>query len=65
MKHRAHLPGWLMATMGQAAAAAGVDQLPIVVLHQAGQPYRGSVVLCRLEDFITWFGDGVEGDPHD
>lgn len=60
VKHRAHLPSWLMDAMQQAAAAANLDQLPIVVLHQAGMPYRGSVMMIRLEDFIAYFGDGEE-----
>ena len=57
VKQRAHVLGWLLKTMAQAEAAAQADQIPVVVVHEVGQPYRRSVVMLRLEDFADWFGD--------
>ena len=56
-KLRRHLPEWLKAAMSQAVAAAGLNQLPIVVLHECGQRHDGDLVLLRLDDFCDWFGE--------
>lgn len=57
VKHRRRLPRWLQLAVAQAHAGAGLDQLPVVVLHQAGRPHREDLVVLRLEDFQEWFGD--------
>jgi len=56
VKHRKRLPQWLIMALVQAEAAATPDQLPIVVLHEAGERYGRSLVVLRLEAFEAWFG---------
>ena len=55
VKHRRRLPGWLTAALAQASADAG-RTLPLVVLHEAGQPHAEDIVCLRLADFEQWFG---------
>jgi hypothetical protein len=57
VKHRRRLPLWLLAAMVQARASAETGQLPVVVLHQHGQRHDSDLVVMRLADFTTWFGD--------
>jgi len=57
VKLRRHLPGWLKTAMQQAVAAAGVSQLPIVVLHESGQRHGRDIVCMSLADFESWFGE--------
>jgi carbamoylphosphate synthase large subunit len=38
----------------QAEASAKDVRLPVVVLHQDGQRYTGSLVILRLEDFSKY-----------
>jgi len=54
VKHRKSLPAWLFDAMAQARASAGGQQLPIAVLHQAGDLYTRSLVVMELSDFMTW-----------
>lgn len=50
VKHRKSLPDWLHDAMEQAEAAVTSEgQLPVVVLHEARQPYGRSFVVVRLE----------------
>lgn len=56
VKHRQSLPRWLTEAMSQAAAGAGLSQLPIVVLHEHGGRHDGDLVVLRLSDFVGWFG---------
>lgn len=60
-KERGSLPAWLLHAMGQAAAAAGPAQLPVAILHETGQPYAGALVVMRLADFQSWFGELPQG----
>ena len=60
VKDRATLPAWLLEALAQAEAAAGSDQLPIAVLHEAGRRHDRALVVLRLADFIEWFGDTGE-----
>jgi len=53
VKDRASPPKWLREAMQQAEASATADQLPIVVLHQAGQRYDESYVMLRLGAFVA------------
>lgn len=55
VKQRATLPAWLGHAVGQAVASAGPSQLPLTVLHEAGTPYAGALVVMRLADFQAWF----------
>jgi hypothetical protein len=55
-KHKKALPGWLHEAMSQAKAAQRGEQLPVVVLHEAGQPHTQDLVVLRLADFRDWFG---------
>lgn len=57
VKHRKALPGWLRDAMSQAVAALRGQQLPVVVLHQAGSRHDDDIVCVRLRDFVEWFGD--------
>lgn len=56
VKHRKRLPKWLKEAMAQARAASGLSQLPIVVLHEAGQCHDEDLVVLALKDFVEWFG---------
>lgn len=56
VKHRRTLPGWLEGAMAQAEAAAGGDQLAVVVLHEERKRHSEDLVVLRLGDFIDWFG---------
>lgn len=67
VKSRESLPKWLLEAMSQARAAAGISQLPIVVLHEVGTRHANDLVVLRLADFTAWFvsdltppGDMVE-----
>jgi len=62
VKHRKALPAWLHDAMAQAVAAQRDGQLPVVVLHEAGQQHDDDIVCVRLRDFVEWFG-GEIGDP--
>jgi hypothetical protein len=57
VKHRRRLPQWLTMALVQAEQAAAPDQLPIAVLHEAGERYGRSLVVLRLDAFEEWFGD--------
>jgi hypothetical protein len=61
VKDRATLPAWLLDAMAQAEASATPAQLPVAVLHRAGDRYDRALVVLRLSDFVAWFGDGEEG----
>jgi hypothetical protein len=60
VKHRKALPNWLLDAMSQARASAKDGQLPIAVLHEAGQRHANSLVVVRLSEFIEWFGEIYE-----
>jgi hypothetical protein len=57
VKHRRCVPQWLHDGMSQAEAAARDTQLPLVILHEAGQLHSRDFVVMRLSDFTAWFGD--------
>lgn len=61
-KERKTLPQWLEGAMSQAVKAAEPDQLPLVVLHRKGQRSDNDMVVLRLSDFLTWFGELVENE---
>jgi hypothetical protein len=60
VKHRASLPSWLLSALNQAHKGATAEQLPIAIVHQAGQRYEDSLVLVRLRDFADWFGASIK-----
>ena len=49
VKHRRVLPGWLHTAMSQAICAVRDDQVPIVVLHEAGRLHDGDYVVVRQQ----------------
>lgn len=58
VKSRRSLPWWLKDALAQARAGAGVEQLPIVVLHETNARHDDDMVMMRFKDFQDWFGDG-------
>jgi len=57
VKDRERLPIWLRRALDQAQAGARPGQLPVAVLHEAGRRHDDDLVVLRLADFKTWFGD--------
>ncbi len=60
-KDRAALPFWLLDALAQAEASATADQLPVAVLHRAGDRHDQALVVLRLADFVDWFGTVAPG----
>jgi hypothetical protein len=58
VKHRRRLPQWLRTAMAQAEAAARGGQVPIVVLHEAGQRYGSALVVLALADVARAMREG-------
>jgi hypothetical protein len=53
-----------LSALNQARKGATAEQLPIAIVHQAGQRYEDSLVLVRLRDFVDWFGASItEEEP--
>lgn len=63
VKDRRTLPAWLHAALAQAEASATPAQLPLAVLHVAGQRHDRALVVLRLGDFVAWCGD--DGGRHE
>jgi hypothetical protein len=61
VKDRATLPLWLLDALDQAEASATADQLPVAVLHRAGDRHDRALIVLRLADFVAWFGTGTPG----
>jgi hypothetical protein len=61
VKDRATLPLWLLDALDQAEASATPDQLPVAVLHRAGDRHDQALVVLRLSDFVDWFGTAKPG----
>ncbi len=59
VKDRAALPLWLLDALAQAEASATPAQLPVAVLHRAGDRHDAALVVVRLADFVAWFGDAA------
>ena len=57
VKHRKALPQWLQDSIAQAVACAEAGQLPIVVLHEAGQRHGNDLAIMRLSDFTARLED--------
>lgn len=53
VKHRETLPEWLMDAMEQANMSRTGDKLPMVVLHQKGQPIIECLTVMKLGDILT------------
>ena len=60
VKHRRALPAWLIGGLAQARRYADAGQLPLLVLHGAGRRHDDDLVVLRLADFETWFGQLVQ-----
>ncbi len=56
VKDRTTLPGWLLDALDQAERSATAEQLPVAVLHRAGDRHDHALVVLRLADFTAWFG---------
>jgi hypothetical protein len=56
VKHRKLLPAWLLGALDQARQYSTESQLPVAVLHRAGDRIADSVVCMRLHDFVAWHG---------
>ena len=65
VKHRRKLPDWLQAAISQEARHSGPEQLPVVVLNEAGARHNDNLVVMRLSDFRDWFVSRVDDDPTD
>jgi hypothetical protein len=61
VKDRATLPAWLLNALDQAEKSATPAQLPVAVLHRAGDRHDQALVVLRLADFVTWFGTNASG----
>jgi len=51
------LPLWLRYAVDQARRHATADKLAIAVLHGLNRPHDEDLVVMRLADFESWFGD--------
>lgn len=61
VKTRKALPQWVRDAIAQAKRNAGLEQLPIAILHQIGQRHAGDIVCLTLADFENWFGGNGQG----
>jgi len=61
VKDRATLPLWLLDALAQAAASATPAQLPVAVVHRAGDRHDHALVVLRLGAFVDRFGDAAPG----
>jgi hypothetical protein len=61
VKDRATLPAWLLDALDQAERSATAGQLPVAVLHRAGDRHDHALVVLRLGAFVAWFGDAAPG----
>ena len=52
-KSRKFIPKWLLEAMAQSAANAPSGKVPIVVVHQVGEPHVEDLVMIRLGDFAA------------
>lgn len=57
VKSRKALPKWLLDAVAQAVRNSEKGQLPICVLHQAGDLYDDAIVMVRMKDWLEWYGD--------
>ena len=46
-KDRATLPAWLLDALAQAEGSASADQLPVTVLHRAGDRHDRALMVLR------------------
>lgn len=52
------MPTYIRRWMSQAIVNREPAHLPIVVWHNPGTAYQGSLVILQLDDFLEWFGNG-------
>jgi len=55
-KCRQLIPMWLKEALAQAHAAVRGEQLPVAILHEAGQRHDDDIVCVKLAEFVEWFG---------
>jgi hypothetical protein len=56
VKRRSSLPKWLTGAVQQARGYASEYDLPIAVIHAAGERIANALVVMRLADFQDWHG---------
>jgi len=61
VKDRATLPAWLLDALDQAEKSATPAQLPVAVLHRAGDRHDHALIVVRLGAFVDWFGTAAPG----
>jgi hypothetical protein len=52
VKHREHLPDWLLDAMNQADESNNGSQIPMVVLHEKNMMFLNCLCVLRLSDII-------------
>ncbi len=62
VKDRATLPLWLLDAIAQAEQSATPAQLPVAVLHRAGDRHDHALVVLRLAAFLPLMG-GAAAPP--
>ena len=62
VKHKAKLPAWLNDAVAQAHRNCAAGKLPLVVLHQSGWRRENDLVVLRMGEFLSWFGNGGSGE---
>ncbi len=56
VKDRVTLPAWLLDALDQPERAATPAQVPVVVLHWAGDRHDHALIVLRLGAFVDWCG---------
>lgn len=59
VKHTSQLPVFVEKAMRQAEAACRGQQIPVAVIHGAGDDLDRALVVLRLGDFADHFGGGA------
>lgn len=63
-KHRKKLPVLVTGAFDQAIKSVRGDQIPIVILHEHGDPYLDSLVVVQLKDLPSLFPpESTESTP--
>ena len=64
-KHRKTVPAWLKDALAQSRRNAGVSQLPVAIIHEAGTRHSSDLVVMSLQSFQDWFVDAQPGGSLD
>jgi len=52
VKSRKKVPRWIKNAVKQAENNCVSGTLPLVVIHESGEPYNDALVIMRLKDFL-------------